>query len=89
MPLNIRVYKVLARSSTYFELATSDKESAIGAGTLACLAGIAKDLCESGSSIDFVPLHDVVCPVGLTPRRCFPLDDEERGEFWKHFEAAE
>ena len=39
----------------------------------------------SEALIDFSPSNDIECPIGLQPRRCFALTEEERESFWGYF----
>lgn len=42
-------------------------------------------------TIDLQPLHDIEWldwPVSLTPRRCLPLTEKEKDEFWKELNIA-
>lgn len=35
--------------------------------------------------IDLSPSNDIEFPIGLQPRLCFSLTEEERNDFWKYF----
>ena len=94
--VNIRVYMVRFEDGRVaFEAKREDARAADVAATLETLAKLIKGELnrtlgarpKREVSIDFIPFHDIECPSGLLPSRCYPLTEQEKETFWTAFRS--
>jgi len=92
---NLRVYKViLADGRICFECKLFERSAPKRSETLAGVAKVANDVIATilneiqisdiynNATIDLRPFHDIECPKGQLPYRCFALTQEEAMAFW-------
>lgn len=92
---NLRVYKViLADGSTFFECRLFEHADPRRSTTPAGIGSIANGVVSAilnqiqandiynHTTIDLRPFHDIECPKGQLPYRCFALTSEEAMAFW-------
>jgi hypothetical protein len=97
MNVNYHVYKkVNSEGQTHYEGKQGDLRSSSWDKSLEVIAlrvwtGLdychrhAEEVDLGVTSINFTPFHDIEWIKGYKPERCFPLTEEDRAEFWKHF----
>jgi len=96
---NIRAFKaVLPDGKVYFIEKSLYGRGEGGCNSIQSLAKLVKsevkDFLDENQhkmtqiTIDLRPFHDIECPTGIIPRRCFPLTKKEQDEFWKQFNAS-
>ncbi len=98
--LNIRVYRIqLPDGSSFFVNSAEDRAGGVRSESISVIAkqclyagmidkkeqDIKQVSNPTQSTIDFKPFHDIECPVGSKPQRCFPLTEKEQNDFWVAF----
>ncbi|MDF1682614.1 MAG: hypothetical protein P1U46_02560 [Patescibacteria group bacterium] len=95
--LNIRAYKVtFPNGKTAYESKNSDNRGSEGYSDIKSLASYVKHEVQnllnkndflSQVTIDLFPFHDIEHPSGIAPIFCSPLSEEEKKEFWDHYNS--